>query len=286
MSTSSSVNFTMSAVVKEMAPSATLFALIKDNRGLWVDFGKKNSHILRSKITALMTEKGLSKDAKFLLYFFASLVKNKKRVLEAMRKLPESFQSLEWFPQLTEFINDNMVQFPADEGDEKFAMVHLPATNPPLTLLCLAIGMPRVDLTFEFMMSQQVMAQINLSPELQEMNKGYMKIFWEEQVNTTSNTRNLANFQKKKKEGKIFDEAIYKNQENDKYLLLSPRFADIAPTDPSVGYTEPEVRAWLASFTPSASGRQGAAGPPPGTGSTAGSTSGSTGAEEPADLSG
>jgi hypothetical protein len=213
-----------------------------------VNFGKKNSHILRKKIMDLMEENELSMDAQFMLYFFAALIKNKNRIQEAMKKLPEEFTNMAWYSELEAFVSQSMVQFPYEEDEEHFAMVHLPATNPPLTLMCLALSSDKESFTYEFFLNQQVTAQLALSEEVQLVQKMYMKDFWENQINKTSNKSNQKNFEKRLAKGDMFDEAIYKNQENDKYLLIGTDFRELVPKDLDVGYEKEELEGWMESM--------------------------------------
>jgi hypothetical protein len=196
-----------------------------------------------------MAKMKLSKDTQFMLYFFVALMKKKGRLLSGLDKLSDETKALAWFEELVSFVENNTVDFPEDEDEDKFALVHLPATNPPLTLMCLAISTPVVDFNYDFVLEQQVFAQLNLSQEVQDENKAKMKVFWEVTVGKTSHGANKKNFDKKKEEGKSFDEDIYKNQVNDKYMLLSKNFKSLKPANEEVGYTKEEILAWISLMT-------------------------------------
>jgi len=245
----------MAEVVKGMMASKDLLKLIIANRSAFTSFGKKNSHILRKKLTDLMVAEELSMDAQFMLYFFCSLMKNKTRVLQAITKLPEEFTGSVWFTELEEFIKDHMVQFPNEETEDKFAMIHLPATNPPLTLFCYLLSLPDEDKTYDNLISQQTFAQIDLSLEVQEENKEKMEDFWNTQITKTSNKSNEKAFAKKLEKGDMFDEAIYANQEADKYILLGVDFKDFPMKDEELGYSKGDIESYIASFLPKGKGK-------------------------------
>jgi hypothetical protein len=246
---SGNTNFDMSAIVSKMIPSNELKSFLAENRGSFTDFGKKNSHILRAKLERLMKDAELPKDAQFMLHFFASLMKRKNRMLAGLEKLEETLSDKEWFEPLQNFVNDYLVDFPDEESQESFALIHLPATNPPLIILCWALSMRKEDVTYDNFLSQQVAAQINLSEEVQSEQKDKMIIFWNETVTKTSRMKNQKEFEKKRAAGRVFDEAIYKNQENDKYLLLGKDFKTVVPADEEVGYTEDEIKAYLLTLS-------------------------------------
>lgn len=242
-------NFDLSNLCKGLIPSSDLKKWISQHQGKLNDFGKKNSHILREKLFKLFEQNRLSSDAQFMLYFFASLIKRKKRMLDGLDKLSDDTKSLAWFIQLKDFIDSVLVDFPEDETESHFALIHLPATNPPLTLLCLALAVNKEDFTYEFVLSQQVFAQVNLSPDVQKAQKEKMVDFWTNTIKKTTHQVNRVQFEKKISSGTAFDEEIYRNQENDKYLLLNRSFKSVSPSNPVLGYTEAEIRTWITSLT-------------------------------------
>jgi len=241
-------NFDMASVVSKMTPSKELKKFLESNRGAFVDFGKKNSHILRAKLEKIMEKEELPKDSQFMLHFFAAMMKRKNRMLMGLDKMSDDIKELSWFEPLVNFINDSCVDFPDEEDSDSFALIHLPATNPPLILLCWAMASNKEDLTYENFLSQQVAAQINLSEEVQAEQKEFMRKFWEETVTRTSRAKYQKEFEKKRNSGNAFDEQIYKNQENDKYLLLNKLFKTSKPSDITTGYTKQEILTWLTSF--------------------------------------
>jgi len=245
---STNINFDMAAIVSKMTPSKDLKKFLDANRGAFVDFGKKNSHILRAKLEKIMEKEELPKDSQFMLHFFAALMKRKNRMIMGLDKMSDEIKDLDWYEPLYNFVTDNCVDFPDEEDSDSFALIHLPATNPPLILLCWVLASKREDVTYENFLSQQVSAQINLSEEVQAEQKEVMRKFWEETVTRTSRAKFQKEFEKKRNSGNAFDEQIYKNQENDKYLLLNKTFRTVRPTDMTEGYTKHEILTWLASF--------------------------------------
>jgi len=242
-------NFDLSELCKTLVPSSDLKKWLEQHRGKLSDFGKKNSHILREKLFKLFERFNVSTDSQFMLYFFSSLIKRKKRLLDGLDKLSDDTKSLAWFEGLREFVDNVIVDFPEDEDETHFALIHLPSTNPPLILVCLSLAVKKEDFTFEFFLSQQVSAQIHLSSDVQAMQKARMVDFWTNTIKKTTHMSNRVQFEKRVATGSAFDEEIYKNQENDQYLLLNKNFKSIAPSNPNLGYSEMEIKNWISSIT-------------------------------------
>lgn len=249
---SSQPTFDLATLCKAMGPSAVLKTALKTHKMDFVDFGKKNSHILRKKLHDLFVKAGLTRDGQFLLYFLCSIMKKKERLRLGMKKLEDKFSTVPAWAELELFIDNFTVNFPDQETDESFALVHLPATNPPMVLICLAMATLPQDWTYEMVSSQQVFAQLNLSPEVQLENKAHIKRFWEVTVTKTTHTSNVKRFEEARTQGVLFDESIYRNQENDKYLLVNDHFNTVQPADPALGYTKEEIIHWMGMAVPAA----------------------------------
>jgi hypothetical protein len=91
---------------------------------------------------------------------------------------------------------------------------------------------------------------LDKSKEVQEEQKEKMRYFWENVVTRTSRKEKEVQkeFEKRKKEGKLFDEQIYENQVNDKYLLINSHFQTVRPSDEAIGYTKAEIETYLKNF--------------------------------------
>jgi len=241
-------SFDLTKVINGMIPSKELVKFLSDNRGAFVDFGKKNSHILREKLHNLMEKADLDKDARFMLHFFASLMKRKGRMLDGLTKLEDTIGEEPWFDPLNTFINDYLVDFPDEETHNNFALIHLPATNPPMMMMCWVLANLKENLTFDSFLEQQVSAQLHLNKEVQALQKEKMRFFWEKVVVRTTRRERVKDFQKAKDQGRSFDEQIYANQEADKYILINHNFKAVNPSNMDEGYSKEDIENYIRSF--------------------------------------
>jgi len=215
-------------------PSAGLISLLRKSEGSWVDFGKKNSHILRTKLFKLFALEKMSKDAIFMIYFFHAAVKDCVRIRDALETLSDDLRAATWMNEVDKFLQKRMVKLVMQEKAHNFASVHLPNTNPGLDILCYLMQntAPRSEEELKSLVdgviSRNTFAQMNVTVDLQARNKEMMKIFWENVVQLKDREDRMKN-----KMPVGFQEIFYQTQANDQYnfVLISMKEWEIGPID-------------------------------------------------------
>lgn len=202
--------------------SDSLRELIANSAGTWIDFGKKNSSILRTKLFRIIREEKLSQDAVFMLYFLHAAVKDCERILQHMDTLPSDMKSQAWFNEVKTFITKRLVKYVRAETSRTFASVHLPNTNPGLDILCFLLqqkpptSMIETQSIMNSVIARTTFTQMNVDDNLLAENKEYVREFWDK----TIVYKDAADRVKNKREIG-FQETYWETQSKDKYAFLT-----------------------------------------------------------------
>merc|ERR1719242_2549100 len=70
----------------------------------------------------IMDDQHLDEVARTMVIVLATAVKNKKRIVNAMKK----FKSEKWYSAVSNFFKNNCCQYTWEEEDETFSVVHIP----------------------------------------------------------------------------------------------------------------------------------------------------------------
>lgn len=235
--------FSIAECLKEITVSADMTKILTEDASMWNMFGKKDSHLLRAKLFKLMAEKKLNTEAKFVVFFFFSVIKNRNRVMASFDELPDNIKSLPSVSQAKEFISTVIVQYTSQESSKKFAAVHLPTTMPGLDLMLTALlTNDHKDEIEKNIIAKQTFAQINVDATLQSTNKSHQQVFWNSVVQSS---KNEARINKTVTEELKFNESYYNTSASDKYLLVDLDMKEIAPQNATTGYTLEEIHKWV-----------------------------------------
>lgn len=226
--------------LKSLTLSSNIEQMIKDNREIWSNFGKMNSHIYREMLMNLMNSSKLSGEARFMVFFFFSIIKNRERVLNAMNNLPATFKTSSWFPEVQKFIQTSIVQYvTASKANLKFPAVNIPSCNPGLDLLIFCMTTKKEHRNIDSLKDRTTFGQMALNDEMQDLaEKGNMN-YWDNIVKGTKNSTAT--------EAPKFRAEYYANIKGDQYKLLDPQLKEIMP-ESSAGYTREELIKWMDSF--------------------------------------
>lgn len=232
-------------VVKSFRLSEDLVEFIKKNADIWPNFGKKNSHLYRDMLMRMMTEAGLSMEAKVMVYFFMAVIKNVERVKKAMDSMSEEVKGKTWFSQVRDFYGTKVVQYVTQaDRQKKFPAVNIPATNPGLDIMFYCMMLKKEERTLDNLKYRVTFCQLALNDELQGLAKeGYRK-FWDETVKGSNNPDAVSmNLPMPK-----MREEYYINPASDKYPLLDKSLKVVAPSSNESGYNRADILKYLASF--------------------------------------
>lgn len=231
-------DISVEVALQSMNLDGDMIDLITKNQSIWLNFGKKTSHTLRTFLMNLMQKAQLSDKARFMIYFFFSVIKNVQRVLNAMEQLPNEMKTADWFSPVKNFVQRNLVQYTNQENSEKFAVVHLPTTNPGLDCLCAALSMPATKRALNEIIRRNTFTQLDISPTVLEINKQGVMDFWNNKVRK-SNNRNRPG------ESLNFHEDYFNTAAQDKYLLVDRNLNEFNEYEERVGMEEKDVEKWF-----------------------------------------
>lgn len=232
-------------VMKTMKLDQSLISFIKERKDEWGMFGKKNSHLYREQLMNMMRDAGLSAEAKLMVYFFFSVIKNQPRVLKAMDAFSQDIKMLVWFSQARDFIATKVTQYVSSaERQKKFPAVNIPPTNPGLDILLWCLMTKDELRTLDNLKDRTTFCQLALNNEMQSLAKeGYQK-FWNETVKGSQNpdavTMNLPTPRMR--------EEFYANPASDRYPLIDISLKPLPPSTKETGYTRLEIITYLESF--------------------------------------
>jgi hypothetical protein len=229
------------ATLKVMGLSKSLVEFIRVNEKMWINFGKMNSHIYRAQLFEVFEKKKLSDEAKLMVYFFASVIKNKARILKAMNNMPSEAQTNSWFYPVKDFFETETEQYVTKaEKAKKYPVVNIPNTNPGLDIMLWMMFTNEDERTVENMKDRVTFAQINLMADVQTLAKqGYEK-YWTETVKGTKNDD--------KPEEPKMREDYYKNPASDKYNLVNLDLTALYPKNKKEGFGRDELDSYIAKF--------------------------------------
>jgi hypothetical protein len=243
-----SILFTVSSALKELKVDDGSINDFTKDPNIWLNFGKRDSHTLRAKLFKLFRENKLSEEAKTIVFFFFSVIKNKDRVLSAVETLPDEIKANSSVTEAVGFIRSKLVQYTTQENNNNFAVVHLPTTMPGLDIMLnsLLLDPSNPDYALDdVLIKKATFAQLWVGSDLQATNKSHQKHFWDNVVVTS---RNSARTGQNTMEKLQFHEAYYETSSKDTYKLITLDKKEVDPKDMKIGYTRQEFLDWFKNL--------------------------------------
>jgi len=193
-------------------------------------FGMMNSHVYRKKFFDIAKAANLSKDALMMVIVLATVVKNKKRILAAVKK----FAAAPWYSSVTQFYSQKICQYTYEATATTFAVVHIPSCVPFMAARAWlhVTKNPSKD-TF---LANLWASQIRLSQTLMDEQKAWETNFWAQTVKKGGS----------KFEAKGFNETYWVTKSADNYPLLLKDGTVLAPSN-GVNYEEADLITFFAS---------------------------------------
>jgi len=176
------------------------------------------SHTLRTRFMQIAKAAKLTPAQIVAVYAIANITNNRDRLLKAWDSFPGAIQSNQDWSRVRRFVSESMVTWPNEEKGKRFALIHLPATNPTIMAVTWRGITQKDDLTVDEFLKNRWAAQLWLDGDLRAVQKEHMRTFWNS-MKTTSHETNRHEFERRKQEKTLFDEGIYATQEKDHYPL-------------------------------------------------------------------
>jgi len=222
-------------------------AYIIKNRDVWASFGKMNSHIYRTRLENMLEQAGVGMEGKLMVKFFFSVIKNQKRVSDALKLLPPDVQAKTWYNEVRNFVDVHVTQYVSNvETSNKFPAVNIPNCNPGLDMLFYVLFTHPNERSVADMSTRPTFCQLNLDPVLQEEARDGYRVYWDVIVTGSKNPDAVP----KNLEVPQFREEYYNTSAGDMYNLVGLDLKEIEPADPDLGYTAEELYNYVKSIDP------------------------------------
>jgi len=229
MSNYSSETVGVATALSKLSFSENLLKYIENNRSMWPNLGKMTSHLYREKFMKMMDANSLTPEARFMVFFFFSVIKNQPRVLKELNNMSADVKAEAWYNPTKDFIASHVTQYVTSTvGNNKMPAVNIPSCNPGLDILVFSLITNPADQTIEKVRTRTTFTQLDLDSGAQaEAKKGYAE-YWDNIVKGTKNET--------KTEAPKMREDYYNTIAGDRYKLLDINLKEIDA--PSGGYTK------------------------------------------------
>jgi hypothetical protein len=227
--------------IKAIAAPKDVLEFVTRNRLLWVSFGVKTSHTYRTKLLGLMSSSELTDSAKFMVFFLASVIKNKARILEALNNSGDNVKMQDWYGPVKDFYTTKTVQYTSNQST-KMPVVNIPSCLPSFDMLAYCLMKDKSDRSLEELSRRPTFAQLHLDSDMQTLAKLGYEFYWTRVVRGTNNPNNKG--ENSEKPG--MNEGYYETAAGDKYKLIGENFKEVEPRNSVTGYTRKEIEDYLA----------------------------------------
>lgn len=236
---SSEVGGVQSTLAKMSLP-ASIKSYITSNKSMWENFGKMTSHIYRKKLMDKMDQANMSKEARLMVFFFFSVIKNQPRVIQTLKDMPEADKNQTWYTEVYSFINNQICQYVTQARTSgKFPAVNIPTCNPGLDILFFTLMVKDSEKNIDILKNRTTFSQLRLNSEMQTTAKSGYDYYWNTIVQGTKNQDNKGPNAEEPKSR----EEYYNTGAKDSYLLLDDTLKEIQA--PDGGYTRANIESYL-----------------------------------------
>jgi len=162
------------------------------------DFGKMTSHIYRSKFYTRMQElvdKGtIQKSSIGPIIYFATLIKNKKRIVDGLGNLKAKYSSAKWFEDALKYYQSETDQYVSEaEKSGRFPVVNIPSCQPDVAahffkMQLMKDGVSRSDTDlFRIFFENLWFPQLRVTKDLLDKHNEWEREFWNVKVKKSKN---------------------------------------------------------------------------------------------------
>lgn len=243
------VMMTIQQTMERLSLTEEVRNYIMDRRDLWVNFGKMNSHIYRAMLMKRMADAGLNGEAKLMVFFLFSVIKNQGRVLRAMDAMADVDKQAAWFTPVRNFINVHVTQYVSESlRSRKFPAVNIPNCNPGFDMLAYCMMTHPNERTINDLFMRPTAVQLALDSICQELARQGYAHYWDVVVQGSRNPD--AKGPASELEPPKYREAYYQTAAGDTYKLIKLNLQEVNPSNPDLGYTLKDVYEYLLSVDP------------------------------------
>jgi len=226
----------VAVALSKMKMDQGMLTYIQSKSNIWVNFGKMNSHLYREKLMKMFDTANLSAEARFMVFFFFSVIKSQPRILKAMGNMSDDDKAKSWYTEVREFIQANVTQYVTGaKNNLKMPAVNIPSCNPGLDILVFSLITPPNMKTIKNLRNRTTFCQLQLDSEMQKEAEAGYNYYWDEIVKSSRNPD-------KTEEPKARKD-YYETSAADKYLLVGMDLKEIKA--PVSGYTQENIEKYL-----------------------------------------
>jgi hypothetical protein len=200
--------------------------------------GKKTSYTYRTKLMSLLKQAEMTPTDKVMLMVLCNSIKNRSRLLEAMRIFEGKGTS--WYDRVKKFLTEKVTQSPRDAGADKIAIVNIPSCMPELSVFCFCITHTFKDENdaFQKLINTLLVPQFEVDTEVLSHAKTAEKHFWENVVVKRAHHKNFE---------AGFHEDYFETKAKDNYLFVRLNAQGKMEVYPHAGthYTVAEIKKYL-----------------------------------------
>ena len=192
----------------------------------------------------MFDQSGFDKKARFMVYFFFSVTKNKKRVRDALTAHSAEFQTMAWYDPVFKFVSTKVVQYTTNEqavtNNEVFAAPFISPTPPRIGHADLLHAQHEVH-RGHGEEADLLPAQVGRRDAgVEQGGVQVVRYYWDQVVEKTR--------RKILKEAPMYREDYYNNSAGDAYLLIGQDFKEVLTA--TMGYTRNILQTYLnTTFT-------------------------------------
>jgi len=207
------------------------------------DFGKMTSGIYRSRFYATIKSLVDAGEIQFssvgVIIYFATLIKNKKRILDGLANISGKYSTAVWFQDSVKFYQTSTVQYVSEaEKTGLFPVVNIPSCQPNIAahyykqhLKSDGVARTDVDL-FKKFMENLWFCQLRITADLLAKHKTWEVEFWNVTVKKSKNP-DSARYEKG------FNDTYYTTKAEDDYPFI------VAGAESGQTFNEASIITWL-----------------------------------------
>jgi hypothetical protein len=211
---------------------------------MWDTFGKMTSNIYRKRLMEKMDEANLSSEAKLMIFFFFSVIKNQPRVINALKSMSEADKNQSWYNEVYSFSNNQITQYVTQANTSgKFPAVNIPTCNPGLDILFYSLMTNDENKNLDLIKNRTTFSQLKLNSEMQALAKTGYDYYWNVVVKGTKNNDNKG----PNSEAPMARDEYYNTGAADMYLLIGEDLVEISA--PEGGYTRANIESYMKTRT-------------------------------------
>ena len=207
------------------------------------DFGKMTSHIYRSRfyetVKGMVNAGEIQQSSIVVIIYFATLIKNRGRILNAIPALADKYGSTTWLSDAQKFYEEATCQYVSEaEKTKKFPVVNIPSCQPNIAAHFYKQHLKKDKVVrsdedmFKKFMENLWFPQLRITADLRAKHRAWEENFWN---NTVKKSKNPVSDRYERG----FNATYYQTKADDDYKFI------VNGKEVDTTYDEQAIIAWL-----------------------------------------